>query len=33
MQKKVTKICVCAKKAVHLQADLCMDIKNNNYIV
>ena len=28
MQKKLTKICVCAKKAVHLQADLCMRVQN-----
>ena len=33
MQKILVKICVCAKKAVHLQADLCIDIKNNNFIV
>lgn len=26
MQKKQPKICVFAKKAVHLQADLCMRV-------
>ena len=26
MQKKWTKICVCAKKAVHLQAETCVRI-------
>ena len=26
MQKNVIKICVCAKKAVHLQAETCVRI-------
>ena len=33
MQKNPIKICVCAKKAVHLQADLYVDIKIDKKIV
>ena len=33
MQKKSTKTCVYAKKAVHLQADLCTHIQKQQKIV